>query len=228
MRTLVFWLTLAVGACGTRAADLHLLQTDGPSWNRLNLVFFAEGYTHGQTDRFLQDCTNALWGNGFSAGLLNTDPFSRYAAGFNAYAVFVSSPQEGADRPALNPPVWVNTYFDATFGPTDWVLGLAASGRARLNTLLDAHFPTNAYPHRFPIVLVNTPYQDGAAPTPICCWRPPAPRFWKFSCMNPAIYWAGSVMNTTKGAKVWRPACSVRRKCHPGNQPRPDQVARVD
>ena len=86
---------------------LHTLRTNGPTANRLNLVFLAEGYTNGQTAKFTNDARTVL------QRLLLTPPYREYTNYLNAFAIFVASAETGSDHPSTG--VFRNTYFNSTY-----------------------------------------------------------------------------------------------------------------
>ena len=166
--TILFLLCLSLGTTPAQPIFRTLLN-NGPGTNRINLVFLAEGYTAGTAETFFAECTNALSGDSFTPGLLNTEPLAEYRSWFNAHAIFVTSPNSGSDRPLQSQTR--NTYFNSTFGATDYVISIPpntydatyANGRGRVDNLLTNWLPAGQYSNRFPILIVNEPFQDGGS-----------------------------------------------------------------
>lgn len=93
--------------------SLQTLIDSGPSANRVDLVFFGDGYTQsdldaGQYATHIDSYLQYL----FSDNLL-TDPFHRYRNYFNVHAINVVSNQSGADDPSNG--VYVDTALDASY-----------------------------------------------------------------------------------------------------------------
>jgi len=82
----------AAGARGA-AAEVVPLRSAGSPANRLDLLIVGEGYTAAQRDGFLAGA--AVLAEEFLAAA----PWAEYAAFVNAAALFVPSPEEGADHP---------------------------------------------------------------------------------------------------------------------------------
>ncbi|MGH7975101.1 MAG: hypothetical protein ACREC8_00410, partial [Limisphaerales bacterium] len=59
------------------AQTLTTIITNGPASNRVNLVFFSEGYTSAQLGQFLTDVTNA------TASFFSVQPYTEYSNYFN-------------------------------------------------------------------------------------------------------------------------------------------------
>ncbi|MDB4673780.1 M64 family metallopeptidase [Verrucomicrobiales bacterium] len=91
------------------AQDLISISETGPRGQRVNFVIVAEGYTSSQLSDFERDA-RAVFESMFSE-----EPFLRYQPLFNLYALPVASAESGADEPDVEPPVEVDTAFDATY-----------------------------------------------------------------------------------------------------------------
>ena len=131
------------------------LAVNGPVSNRLNIVFFSEGFTNNQTAQFLAAATNAA-----KALLLGPNsslpPYQEYQSYFNAYAIFVVSPQTGSSHPADG--ITRNTYFGSTYDMNDRLITMPASGQAKVDALLSTFLPQC----RLPVLLVNDPVPGGS------------------------------------------------------------------
>ncbi|HEY5705569.1 MAG TPA: M64 family metallopeptidase [Terrimicrobiaceae bacterium] len=97
--------TLAVSA----QADFTTFLSNGPSSNRVDIVFLGDGYTAQELDLY-QTHINSMMAHFFDEG---EDPFPRYKSYFNAHRVDVISQQSGADDPSVS--AFVNTALDATY-----------------------------------------------------------------------------------------------------------------
>jgi hypothetical protein len=127
---------LAVAALPASSATFYPILTNGPSSNRLDIAFLAEGYTSNQVSKFLTDCTNAL------AALMSHSPFTEYQGHFNAGAIAVASTQSGSDHPAYS--LSRNTYFNSSYDATsDYVITIptGSTGQGKVTTLLNTFMP---------------------------------------------------------------------------------------
>ena len=152
-------------AAGTTFAQgtLYTLATNGPTSNRINLVFLAEGYTAGQTAQFSANARAVL------QQLTTTPPFNEYSNYFNAFAIFVASAEAGSDHPARG--IFRDTYFNSTYDsygtarlvtipPNDWD-GNYANGYGKVDTLLQALLPD----YDQALLVVNDPEYGGSGGT---------------------------------------------------------------
>jgi hypothetical protein len=90
-------------------ADVITFLNNGPSSNRVDIVFLGDGYTSSQLGTY-QTHINAMMNHFFLDG---EDPFPRYQNYFNAHRIDVISQQSGADDPNVG--LVVNTALDATY-----------------------------------------------------------------------------------------------------------------
>lgn len=101
---------------------------NGPSSNRVDIVFLGDGYTAsdlaaGMYDNQVQDYVDYMFSNS-----LNSEPFYRYRNFFNIHTIEVVSNQSGADVPPLG--ITRNTALDATYygdGVTERLLTINSS-----------------------------------------------------------------------------------------------------
>jgi len=126
------------------------LLLNGPVSNRVNIVFFAEGYTNEQNTLFLTAATNA------ANALLAHQPYQEYHGYFNAFAIFVASPQSGCTHPADG--IKRNTYFGSTYDLDDRLITMPPSGQAKVDALLGPFLSLC----RLPVLLVNDPVPGGS------------------------------------------------------------------
>lgn len=123
---------------------------NGPTNNRVNLVFFAEGYQTNQLGSFLTDATNAA--NNFLA----VSPYADYRSNFNAFAIGVSSTNSGSSHGGVPK----NTCFSSSYDSSDYYITIPAAGQSRVNGLLINFFGTTN--NFLPVVLVNDPTPGGS------------------------------------------------------------------
>jgi hypothetical protein len=155
--TALLWLTSALPLLATQTNPPVTLFLNGPTNNRVNLVFLAEGYQTNQFGLFLADATNAA--NSFLA----VEPYAEYASNFNAFAIAVSSTNSGSTHPYYG--ITNKTYFNTSYDPvSDYLITMPAAGSGqgqdRVNGLLKAYFGTTN--NFLPVVLVNDLTQGGS------------------------------------------------------------------
>ena len=117
---------LALSSHTTRGALVTMVD-NGPSSNRVNVMFLGDGYTAPELGTKYVNDINAMWQHMFGDG---EDPFPRYRNFFNAYRIDVVSNQSGADVPPLG--VFKDTALDASYyfdGVTERLLAVD-SGKA--------------------------------------------------------------------------------------------------
>lgn len=132
--------------------NFYTITTNGPASNRVNLMILAEGYRNNQYDQFLADATTA------ATILLTNPPFAEYRAHFNTFAIAVPSVEAGSDHPSY--PAFKNTYFNSTFGPTDYYLSIPANGQGqgKVDALITTYLPQAD----LVVMLVNDPLAGGS------------------------------------------------------------------
>ena len=115
--------------------NFYTITTNGPASNRVNLVILAEGYRTDQYPQFLADATTA------ANMLLTNAPYGEYRSYFNTFAIAVPSVEAGSDHPSY--PAFKNTYFNSTFGPSDYYLTIPADsqGQGKVDALINTYLP---------------------------------------------------------------------------------------
>jgi hypothetical protein len=159
-------LFIGLGLSSARAAIFSTIVTNGPTTNRVNLVFLSEGYTSGQMANFLNDATNAA--NDF----LTAEPYAEYASYFNVFAIFTNSAHSGSTHlNNTNTPYSLGyTYFNSTYNygsdnlitiPPNASDSTNSHGQGKIDSLLQTYLPfTN---NDLPVLLVNDLTAGGAA-----------------------------------------------------------------
>jgi hypothetical protein len=150
---LFFWLiTLPFTSLGQYplSGTLFTVRLTGPVSNRVNVVFFSEGYTTNDlAGHFLADVTNAM------NNLFSYQPYQEYQNYCNIFAIAVPSTNSGSTHPyyqEIN-----NTFFGSTYDPySDYLLTLPTAGLKKMTNLLASLLPQAG----LPIILVND-YTDG-------------------------------------------------------------------
>ena len=105
-------LAALVGMAGTAAAQtLTTVVNNGPSDNRVDLMFIGDGYTASQIDTVYSDHVQDEINYLFSGAYRN--PFPRYDKFFNVHRVNVISNESGADQPPNN--IFRDTALDASY-----------------------------------------------------------------------------------------------------------------
>lgn len=145
-------------AASRAQAQLTTFLNNGPSSNRVDIVFLGDGYTSSQLNTY-QTHINSMMTHLFNQG---EDPFPRYNKFFNAHRIDVISQQSGADDP--NAGVAVNTALDSSYrfdGSTQRLLYVSNSkANAALNAGLNGAFTAD-----MKIVTVNSTQYGGGGGT---------------------------------------------------------------
>lgn len=112
-KTCCLILLAAVVVChwswGRAAADYVTMAHNGPSSNRVDIVFLGDGYTSSQIDTVYVTHIQVLLDHVFAG---TEDPFPRYEKFFNVHRVNVVSNESGADVP---PEIYRDTALDASY-----------------------------------------------------------------------------------------------------------------
>ncbi|MEI7532931.1 MAG: M64 family metallopeptidase [Verrucomicrobiae bacterium] len=154
---------IGLGLTSARSAIFSTIVTNGPTTNRVNLVFLSEGYTSGQVANFLNDATNAA--NAF----LTAEPYAEYASYFNVFAIFTNSANAGSTH--LNSYTYHlnNTCFNSTYdGNIDRIITIPPNpsdstnshGQGRIDALLQQYLPNTN--NNFAVLLVNDVIEGGS------------------------------------------------------------------
>ena len=101
-----------LGGIGSAAADYTTMVNNGPSSNRIDIVFLGDGYLAGDLNTTYVSHINTMLNHMFNQG---EDPFVRYANFFNVHRVNVASSQTGTDIPPgtfRNPALDASYYYD--------------------------------------------------------------------------------------------------------------------
>ena len=117
-------------------ASMQTLLANGPTANRLNIVFLSEGYTTNDLSHYPSDALTMLH------AFMTTPPLSEYSNYFNAFAISVPSNQSGSDHytPTTN---LVDTYFNSRYDSSgiQRLITIDSTGQSRVNSLLAQFMP---------------------------------------------------------------------------------------
>lgn len=145
------------------AAPLMTVVDNGPSANRVDIVFIGDGYTQSQLDSGLytghvQQYVDYMFGeSGFLA-----DPFPRYRNFFNVHQIEVASLESGADHPSQG--VYRNTAFDATYD-TSGIARLLTINSSKANAAVNEHLAGTAISADMRLATVNDSTYGGSGGT---------------------------------------------------------------
>lgn len=138
------------------SAIFSTIITNGPATNRVNLVFFSEGYTNGQLAAFLNDATNA------ADFFLTAEPYAEYSNYFNVFAIFTNSAHSGSTHLIDRSYAPNYTYFNSTYDAvSDYIITIPPNssnanynnGAGKIDALLQQYLPNTN--HDLPSLLVN-------------------------------------------------------------------------
>lgn len=130
----------------TPFTSVEILQNGKPE-NKVDLVILAEGYTHSEMDKFVEDAKRV------TQYLFEEEPFMSEKEKFNVKAVLTPSIESGTDVPGKN--IYKNTHFNSSFYTFDLPRYLTTSD---MKTIYDAA-ATVPYDHIY--ILVNTERYGG-------------------------------------------------------------------
>lgn len=126
---------------------------NGPPANRVDLAVVGDGYTANEMGTFQADVVVAV------NGLFGAEAMAEYAPYFNVHRIDVASNQSGADHPERQPPVFVDTAFDATYNCAQIQRLLCVNG-SKVQNVVSQNLPPAAAD--FVLVLVNDLEYGGA------------------------------------------------------------------
>jgi len=98
---------LAAYSGSLMAEPVTLVVENGPSENRVDIVFVGDGYTAAEQPEFVTDVERAV------AYYFEFEPYKDYASYFNVRAIELNSNESGADHPSEN--IERDTALDATY-----------------------------------------------------------------------------------------------------------------
>jgi hypothetical protein len=159
--TRVFSAGFALLLClGSPSRAFETILDNGPSSNRVDIVFMGDGYTAADHQAgVFADHVNGYLDTMF-ANVINSDPFYRYRHYFNVHAIEVVSNESGADQPPNG--IYVDTALDASYwydGDTERLLYVDV-GKA--NAVRDAALAGSGFTAEMQFVTVNdTKYGGG-------------------------------------------------------------------
>jgi len=145
-----FLLPFACPGQFTTNGTLFTVSLTGPVSNRLNVVFFSEGYTTNDlAGHFLADVTNAM------NNLFVYQPYQEYQSYCNVYAIAVPSTNSGSSHPYYQETN--RTFFSSSYDPVyDYIITIPSAGLVKMTNLLTRWLPQSG----LPVILVND-YTDG-------------------------------------------------------------------
>lgn len=91
------------------AQVVRTIVANGPTNNRYDVVILGDGYQASEQARFDSDCVT------FAAALFNKEPYKTFGRYFNVHTVYRASNESGADHPDVNPPIYRDTVYGATY-----------------------------------------------------------------------------------------------------------------
>ena len=87
--------------------DVEEIKVTGEPSKKYDIVFIPEGYTEGEMDKFIEDCTN------LTKHLNEYSPFDELNSSFNFWAVKAPSEESICDIPAED--IWGNTLLNSSY-----------------------------------------------------------------------------------------------------------------
>lgn len=150
---------LVFGGASARAAWTTFLN-NGPSSNRVDIVFMGDGYTASTINTDYPAHVNAMMSHFFNEG---QDPYPRYHNFFNAHRIDVISNEAGADVPPLG--IFRDTALDASYyfdGVTERLLSVNTT---KANQKLTTELAGASFSAEMKLVTVGDTRYGGAGGT---------------------------------------------------------------
>ncbi len=109
---------------------------NGDPGKMIDLLIMGDGYAAADTAKFRQDVLSNVIGY-----LMNSiSPFKEYQKYFNVHILQLISEESGIDHPELNPPVYRNTFLDATYNYNN-LARLIGCNTQKVYAAADSAFP---------------------------------------------------------------------------------------
>jgi hypothetical protein len=162
LRAAAIWLLLLASIHPAWAESVMTIVNNGDPLNRVDLAVLGDGYTADEMDKYAADVQQAI------DGLFAQEPFLEYQRYFNVHRIDVISNQSGADHPELDPPVYVDTAFDAAYNCAGIVRLICVDGSKVLTVVQNSLQPAQA---DLKLVIVNDP-QYGGSGFPVASTHP--------------------------------------------------------
>ncbi len=153
-------LLLALTPPAWSEGTLRQILTNGPTAERINVVFLAEGYLQSQTNQFTADAIKVM------NSILRTPPLDGYSNHFNGFSIFVPSNETGSDHPSRG--VASDTYFNSSYDSYGraWLITIPpndhdpnyANGQGKVDALLQSLMPE----YDLRVLIVNDAEYGGA------------------------------------------------------------------
>lgn len=105
--TLAFAAALLLPASALAQHTLHMLEDNGPSSNRIDLLVMGDGYDSTEQGDLLADMTAAV------DSIFEEWPFDEYTPFFNVAAIATVSAESGADHPGEG--ISVDSFYDCAY-----------------------------------------------------------------------------------------------------------------
>jgi hypothetical protein len=155
----IAWFIIILAVSPVHSQPITMID-NGPSWNRVDMVFLGDGYTNADiSGGTYVNHINSYLNYMFTPNLLS-DPFSRYRNYFNVYRIDVVSNESGADVPPLG--IFRDTALDASYyydGVTERLLYI---NQNEANTVLADNLADALFTAEMRLVTVNdTRYGGG-------------------------------------------------------------------
>lgn len=122
--------------------NIKILVNNGPSSQKVDLVFLSEGYLDEQKYKFFSDAER------FQKQFFQWHPYDKLTDKFNIYAVFMPSEETGTDCPRDS--LWVNTVLNSHFNTFNTERYLTSEDIFRIRDIL------SDVPYDQVCIMVNT------------------------------------------------------------------------
>ncbi len=145
-----FSLCLYLSAPAPGQSGYKTMLKNGPSWNRVDMVFLGDGYTGEEIEtNYVRDINTTLM-HFFNDG---QDPYPRYRNFFNVYRVDLVSRESGADVPPEG--IFRNTALDASYYYDNQNAHSLYINRAKADGAMNQAFAAAPFTPEIKLVTVN-------------------------------------------------------------------------
>ncbi|MDP6045950.1 MAG: M64 family metallopeptidase [Phycisphaerae bacterium] len=137
----------------TYAQGVVTVINNGPSANRVDVVFLGDGYTAADHAAGTYTTHINSYLNYMFANTTNSDPFYRYRNYFNVHRIDVTSNESGADKPLDS--IYVDTALDASYSWGGGVERLLYVNGSKANAARNASLAGASFSAEMQFVTVN-------------------------------------------------------------------------
>ncbi|QQS40050.1 MAG: hypothetical protein IPM63_11830 [Acidobacteriota bacterium] len=152
-RTVISFSVVLLLSITAFAEPYETIINNGDPVNRVDIAIVGDGYTAGEMTKYRNDVAQ------FVADWFAQQPYLKYSRYFNVHRIDVVSNESGADHPERNPPVFVDTTFNATYNCGS-IQRLICVTTSLVNQVISTSLPAAHFDIK--LVIVNDPEYGGS------------------------------------------------------------------